>query len=178
MAKIKNENRALLIIDMLRDFLEPDGALFCGEKARRIIPFVAQQIEAFHQKGDLVIFICDSHKRNDPEFKLFKPHCLKGTKGAQIIPELPVNPKDIIVSKTRYSAFYQTNLEDILKRKRINKVFVAGVCTSICVMDTVGDLRNRDYEVYVLRQGVADFNPRFHRFALERMAKIYGAKII
>lgn len=178
MKKTRKTKKALLVIDMLRDFLEPEGALFCGEKARRIIPFVIKQIETFHQKGDPVIFICDAHKRHDPEFKLFKPHCLKGSKGAQIIPELPLKPEDIVVSKTRYSAFYQTNLEDLLKKKGITDVYVTGVCTSICVMDTVGDLRNRNYEVYVFRQGVADFDPRAHRFALERMAKIYGAKII
>lgn len=174
----KKTNRALLVIDMLRDFLEPEGALFCGERARLIIPFVAKQIEHFHQSGEPVIFICDSHRRHDPEFKLFKPHCLQGTKGAEIIPELPVGRRDIIVRKRRYSAFYNTRLAAILKRKKISEVYVTGVCTSICVMDTVGDLRNRDYEVYVFRRGVADFDPRAHRFALKRMGLIYGAKII
>ncbi len=178
---MKNEKKikkALLVIDMLRDFLEPEGALFCGEKARSIIPFVAKQIEAFRQSGDPVIFICDSHRPNDPEFDLFKPHCIKGTKGAEIIPELPVARGDIIVRKSRYSAFYKTKLGDILKMRRISEVYVTGVCTSICVMDTVGDLRNRDYKVYVFRRGVADFDPQAHRFALKRMDKIYGAKII
>jgi len=178
MKKEKKSQKALLVIDMLRDFLEPEGALFCGPKARKIIPFVARQIETFHQAGDPVIFIADTHRPRDPEFNLFKPHCIRGTKGAQIIPELPVQRGDIIVRKSRYSAFYKTRLDAILKRKKIAQVYVTGVCTSICVMDTVGDLRNRDYEVYVFRQGVADFDPRFHRFALERMARIYGAKII
>lgn len=178
MKKARETKKALLVIDMLRDFLEPEGALFCGDKARLIIPFVAKKIEEFHQSGDPVIFICDSHRRNDPEFNLFKPHCLKGTKGAEIIPELPVHRKDIIVRKSRYSAFYNTRLAAILKKKKISEVYVTGVCTSICVMDTVGDLKNRDYEVYVFRRGVADFDPKAHRFALQRMSQIYGAKII
>ncbi len=172
------KKRVLLVIDMLRDFLETDGALFCGEKARRIIPFVRHQIEVFHQSADLVVFICDSHRRNDLEFALFPPHCVKGTRGAQIIPELPVGRKDIIVTKTRYSAFYGTRLSALLKKKKITEAYVVGVCTSICVMDTVGDLRNRDYPVFVFRRGVADFDPKAHRFALQRMEKIYGAKLI
>jgi nicotinamidase/pyrazinamidase len=176
--KNNQKKKVLLVIDMLRDFLEQDGALFCGERARRIIPFVQHQIDVFHQSGDLVIFICDAHRRNDLEFTLFPPHSIKGTRGAQIVPELRVGPKDIIIPKTRYSAFYGTRLSALLKQKRITEAYVVGVCTSICVMDTVGDLRNRDYPVFVFRQGVADFDPKAHRFALQRMEKIYGAKLI
>ncbi len=177
--KPKNKaKRALLVIDMLRDFLEKDGSLFCGEKARRIIPFVVDQINSFYQTGEPVIFIRDSHDRRDKEFSLFPPHCVKGTRGAEIIPELPVKKGAIMVPKTRYSAFYGTKLAAILKRMGVEEVYVTGVCTSICVMDTVGDLRNRDYPVYVFRRGVADFDATAHRFALRRMEKIYGAKII
>ncbi|MGQ9470417.1 MAG: cysteine hydrolase family protein [Candidatus Aminicenantales bacterium] len=174
----KKAKRALLVIDMLRDFLEQEGSLFCGQKARRIIPFVVDKINSFYQAGEPVIFIRDSHDPKDNEFNLFPPHCVKGTKGAEIIPELPVRKGAIMVPKTRYSAFYGTNLGTILKRKQVTEVYVTGVCTSICVMDTVGGLRNRDYPVYVFRRGVADFDPAAHRFALRRMEKIYGAKII
>ena len=169
--------KALLVIDMLNDFLNKDGALYCGETARQIIPFVKQKIEEFHRLQQLVIFICDSHQENDLEFKMFPRHCVQGTKGAQIIDELPVKDNDIIIKKTRYSAFYGTELEDILKKKAVTEVQVVGVCTSICVMDTVGDLRNRDYKVIVYRQGVADFDQKAHQFSLDRMKKTYGAEI-
>jgi nicotinamidase/pyrazinamidase len=53
-----------------------------------------------------------------------------------------------------------------------------GVCTNICVMDTVGGLANRDYNITVPRAGVADFDTEFHEFALKRMGKIYGARIV
>lgn len=80
--------------------------------------------------------------------------------------------------KTRYSAFYGTNLEDILKKKSVREAGVVGVCTSICVMDTVGGMANRDYAVKVYKRGVADFDRNMERCALERMRKIYGAEII
>jgi len=108
---------------------------------------------------------------------MFPSHCVIGTKGAQIIDELPVEDNDVIIKKTRYSAFFKTELDDILKKKALTEVHVVGVCTSICVMDTVGDLRNRDYKVVVYRQGVADFDQKAHQFSLERMKKIYGAEI-
>lgn len=170
--------KALLVIDMLRDFVEPGGALDCGEEARRIIPFVRAKIEEFHQAGELVIFIRDSHRLDDAEFKMFPPHCVKGTRGAEIIDELTVGPNDLTVEKTRYSAFYGTNLEQLLQDQDVTEAHVVGVCTSICVMDTVGDLRNRDYPVVVYRNGVADFDPEAHRFALRRMEKVYGATLI
>ena len=54
---------------------------------------------------------------------------------------------------------------------------VVGVCTSICVMDLVGDLAARGYEIEVPSRGVADFDQEFHRFGLTRMARVYGAKV-
>lgn len=170
--------KALLVIDMLKDFLNKDGALYCGDESRKIIPFVKEKIEEFHKESDLVVFICDSHDPDDLEFKMFPRHCVAGTEGAEIIDELPVGKKDVVVKKTRYSAFYKTKLDKILKKRKVSEVYMVGVCTSICVMDTVGDLRNRDYPVFVYKNGVADFDRKAHQFSLERMEKTYGAKII
>lgn len=170
--------KALLVIDMLRDFLHPDGALYCGDDARKIIPFVKRKVEEFHQRGDRVIYLRDAHRPDDLEFRIFRPHALQGAEGGRIIDELPVGPDDALVDKTRYSAFYATDLDRVLKEARPEEVHVTGVCTSICVMDTVGDLRNRDYPVVVYREGVADFDREAHQFALRRMASIYGARVI
>lgn len=169
--------KALFVIDMLNDFFLKDGALYCGDSSRKIIPFVKEKIDEFHKSGDLVVFICDSHQENDLEFKLFPEHCVTGTKGAQIIDELSVEKNDVLIKKTRFSSFYNTDLDDVLKKSSATEVYVVGVCTSICVMDTVGDLRNRDYKVVVCKDGVADFDPRAHQFSLERMEKIYGAEV-
>jgi nicotinamidase/pyrazinamidase len=170
--------KVLFIIDMIKDFINPDGALYCGDTSREIIPFVQRKIAEFRRNNDLVVFICDSHEEDDPEFKIFPKHSVAGTKGAEIIDELPVKKKDIIVKKKRFSAFYGTSLDIILKENNVSEVAVVGVCTSICVMDTVGDLRNRDYKVIVYKKGVADFDQNAHRFALERMSNIYGAKVM
>lgn len=169
--------RALFVTDMLNDFIREDGALECGDQSREIIPFVKSKVDEFHDKGDLVVFICDSHDKNDLEFELFPEHCVEGTEGAQIIDELPVGDEDPIIRKTRYSAFYKTGLDAVLREHPVNEVHVVGVCTSICVMDTVGDLRNRDYKVVVYRDGVADFDPEAHLFSLKRMQKIYGGEV-
>jgi len=169
--------RALFVIDMLNDFIRQDGALYCGDSSRKIIPFIRDKIDEFHKNRELVIFICDSHQENDLEFQMFPEHCVEGTEGAQVIDELPSGEEDLIVKKNRYSAFYKTNLDSILEEHSVAEVHVVGVCTSICVMDTVGDLRNRDYRAIVYRDGVADFDPEAHQFSLKRMEKVYGAEI-
>ncbi|MFQ6038535.1 MAG: cysteine hydrolase family protein [Candidatus Aminicenantales bacterium] len=170
--------KALLVIDMLKDFLEKDGALYCGDASRAIIPFVREKVESFHRSGDLVVYICDSHEKNDAEFNMFPPHCVAGTEGAEIIDELPRKASDVIIHKNRYSAFFGTSLDKVLAENHVREVHVVGVCTSICVMDTVGGLRNRDYEVVVHEKGVADFDPEAHSFSLKRMKNIYGAKVV
>jgi len=169
--------KAILVIDMLNDFVDPRGALYCGESARAIIPAVRRLMEEFSRQGDLIVVVKDAHRDDDPEFRMFPPHAVRGTWGAAVIPELPVPQDAVVVEKTRYSAFFGTPLENILKEYAPDEVWVVGVCTSICVMDTVGDLRNRDYPVVVPSEAVADFDPEFHAFALKRMERVYGAAV-
>ncbi len=168
---------AVLVIDMLNDFVSPDGALYCGPSAREIIPYIKGLIKRKREEKAVIIYLTDRHLPDDIEFKRFRPHCIEGTKGAEIIPELTPTSQDYIVPKRRFSGFFETNLEEILKKEAIKTVHVVGVCTSICVMETVSDLCDRGYEVYVHSKGVADFDPQAHKFALERMEKILGAKI-
>jgi nicotinamidase/pyrazinamidase len=168
---------ALIVADMLNDFIDPQGALYVGPQGREIIPFIAGKAEEFRAQGGVVIFVCDAHAPNDREFKHFPPHAVKDTWGAQVIPELPLKPGDYRVEKTRYSAFARTNLDDILKKEQVGQVAVVGVLTSICVMETVKELFDRDLPGVVYRQGVADADPEAHAFALKHMARVLGARV-
>ena len=169
---------ALIVVDMLVDFIDKNGALYCGPTVEKTVPFIKREIERAREAGDLIVYLADSHKPDDKEFQMFPKHCIKGTPGAQVVPQLKPERGDVVIRKTRYSGFYGTKLAEILKENKVRHVTVMGVCTSICVMDTVGGLRNRDYPVTVLKKGVADFDQKFHRFALRRMQKTYGAKIV
>ena len=169
--------KALLVVDMLKDFLEESGTLYCGDEARAILPFVQKMVQEVRDQGGLILFIRDSHASNDLEFERFPPHCVKGTLGAEILDELDVRPEDPQVEKTRFSGFFRTPLEEILVREGVEEAHVVGVCTSICVMDTVSDLRNRDIRTIVYREGVADFDPEAHAFALKRMERTLGAEV-
>lgn len=170
--------KALIVADMLRDFLEPQGTLYLGDAARGIIPFVARKIAETRAAGGVVIYVCDAHAPDDKEFKLFAPHAVKGSRGAEIIPELQFLPGDYKVEKTTYSCFYHTDLDEILKREQVARVEIVGVCTSICVMETVKELYERDLLRLVYREGVADFDPEGHAFALKHMQRVLGAEVV
>jgi len=166
----------VLVIDMLRGFLEEGYPLYCGDKARHIIPNIQTLLERELAQGSNVFFICDRHTPDDPEFKMFPPHCIEGTVEAEVIPELANYPGEVI-TKRRYSAFFDTPLEEKLSKLKPEKLIVCGVCTDICVLHTVADARNRDYEVEVPIDCVASFDEAAHSFALEHMQKVLGAKL-
>jgi nicotinamidase-related amidase len=170
--------RGLIIVDMLNDFIDPQGALYCGDTAPRIVPFIRERLD--HQRGSglPVIYLQDAHDPDDAEFEKFPPHCIQGTWGSGVIKVLAPQAGEPVIPKKRYSGFYNTDLENHLRRLEVSEAEVVGVCTSICVMDTVGGLANRDYPIVVPQGGVADFDPEMHRFALKRMAQLYGVQIL
>ena len=170
-------SNVVLVVDMVVGFMEPGHNLYCGDESREIIPRVQKLIERERADGGNVIFICDTHDPDDLEFKMFPVHCVRGTEEAEVIAELRGYEGETI-RKRRYSAFFETDLEDRLAELNPDKVIVCGVCTDICVMHTAADARNRDYAVDVPTDCVASFDADAHRYALDHMEKILGAKLI
>ncbi|HVH64854.1 MAG TPA: isochorismatase family cysteine hydrolase [Candidatus Acidoferrum sp.] len=149
-----------------------------------VIPQVKRVIESRLHAGDALFFTADTHDPNDREFEIFPVHCVRGTPEAEIVPELQPFLKDAtLVRKRRYSAFFETDLEDRLKALKPNQVTVVGVCTDICVMHTVADLRNRDYHVVVPADAVATFDAPGHpgddvqRWSLAHLQGVLGATV-
>ena len=168
---------AVLVVDMLRGFLEEGHNLYCGDNARRIIPEVQAILERETARGSGVFYICDTHEPDDLEFKMFPVHCVRGTAESEVIPELDAYPGERI-SKQRYSAFFNTDLEQRLRELAPERIIVCGVCTDICVLHTTADARNRDYAVEVPTAAVASFDEDAHAWALRHMATILGASVI
>ena len=168
---------AVIVADVVKGFFEEGNPLYCGEAARRIIPNIQQLLEQEIAQGSKVFYIIDRHEPDDPEFKMFPPHCIAGTSETELIPEVAQYPGEIIY-KNRYSAFFNTTLEEKLKALQPEKLIVCGVCTDICVLHTVSDARNRNYEVEVPVDCVTSFDLAKHKFALEHMEKVLGAKLV
>lgn len=168
---------AVLVIDMVRGFFDEGYSLYLGSKASHIIANVKKLLDTELAKGSKVLFLCDNHDPDDLEFKVFPSHCVTGTIETEIIPELRDYPGEIITKK-RYSSFFNTTLEKRLKELAPEKVVVCGVCTDICVMHTVEDARNFDYQVEVPVDCVTTFDLKAHYYALEHMEKVLGAKLV
>ncbi len=166
----------VLVIDMLRGFMEKGHALYVGDRARRIIPNIQGLLERELGLGSAVFFLADHHIPADLEFKMFPPHCIEGTPEAEVIPELAGYMGEVI-PKRCYSGFFGTSLEEKLKQLKPEKIIVCGVLTNICVLYTVADARNRDYQVEVPVDCVASSDQRAHSFALEQIDKVLGAKL-
>jgi len=169
--KTEGQGEALLVIDMLNDFLL-EGAPLEVTGAREIIPFLKKHIEAARQGGVPVIYICDSHTSGDPEFEVWPEHAVSGSAGAGVVDELEPLPGDIIVRKTSYSGFYNTDLEEILRDHNVRQLTIAGVCTSICVLYTAVDAFMRGYDVEVPDDSVAGLSPEDHTFALRQIREV------
>lgn len=182
--------RVLLVIDMQNDFVAEGGAL-SFPAAREVIPFIADKIKETLAQGREVLFTLDTHTPGDAEFQKFPPHCLEGTPGHNLIPELKkiISPYEAtgqvhFLKKSRYSAFYGTNLDKWLglttgsNKERVAEVELVGVCTNICCFFTAEELANRDIPVVAYAKGMASFDPEAHKFALEQMRSVLGIKVI
>lgn len=169
-------SNVVIVVDMVRGFLEEGHPLYCGEAARRIIPNVKKLLEREIARGSKILYLCDYHEPDDKEFQMFPPHCVAGTPETEIIAELAPYPGEV-VPKTRYSCFSDTQLKEKLEVLKPEKLVFCGVCTDICILHTVADARNRNYEVEVPVDCVTSFNLMGHKFALEHMEKVLGAKL-
>lgn len=165
------KNKALLVIDMLNDFVQP-GAPLEVPGARNIISNIKRKIEEARREEVPLIYLCDAHAPNDPEFRVWPKHAIRATRGAQIIDELKPQKNDHIVLKTTYSGFFGTKLDSVLKKLKPKHLIVTGVCTEICILYTVADAYMRGYEVEVPENCVVGLTKEDHEFALKQMKQV------
>src|SRR4030066_737748 len=111
------EGGALLVIDMLEDFVRP-GAPLEVPQTRKILPAIARRVSRARRKGDLVVYVCDSHRKSDPEFARmgWPPHAVAGTKGAAVISEVAQEPGAGGGAKKTYSGFFRPTRHTVLPR--------------------------------------------------------------
>jgi nicotinamidase/pyrazinamidase len=172
---MRAERTALLVIDMINDFATPGGALY-SEPVGAIVPAVAREIGRAKAAGDAIIFVCDAHLANDPEFTLFPPHALPGH-GREIVAGLDTAGAAAIIPKRRYSAFFGTDLDEQLGALGVTTLRLVGTCTNICVFFTAADAASRAYQIEVVKDAVASFDSEAHTDALRELEKTLGAKI-
>ncbi|RJR28400.1 cysteine hydrolase [Candidatus Microgenomates bacterium] len=169
-----NNVKAIIVIDMLEDFVY--GKLK-NERSLTIIPQIKKLLEYGRTKGWVIVFANDAHLPGDPEEKVWGPHALTGTKGAQVIKALQPKKGDFVLGKRTYSAFYETGLDLILREQNISEVIITGQHTHICVRHTSADAFIRNYSVTIPQDAVESFSEEEHKSGLAYLKMCYGAKI-
>ena len=167
----------LLVIDMLRDFVEK-GAPLEVAAARVIVPHLQKRIQEARQRQTAIIYICDTHRPHDEEFAKWPSHAVQGTRGAQVIEELKPQRKDFIVHKRRYSAFLGTDLKLLLRELKVERIYVTGILTNICIFFTAAEASMRNYEVVVFADSVAALSENDHQFALDQMRRVLKIQVL
>ena len=170
--------RALVVIDMIEDFVHEAGALYCGPSMARIVSVIQHEIARSRAAAEPVVYLTDNHLPGDAEFQMFPPHALAGTKGAEIVPELAPESGDVVIPKRRYSGFFGTDLDITLRERGVDTLRLVGNCTNICVQYTAADARILGYAVKIVKGGVTSFDDEAHKDALRELEKTLGAKIL
>ncbi|AFH42467.1 cysteine hydrolase [Fervidicoccus fontis] len=167
---------SLIIIDMIHDFV--DGK-FGNENVKKIIPCI-RELKEFAKKNSIpVIYAVDSHiKGVDREIEVWGEHAIEGEWGSKIIEELEPQNGEFIIKKRRYSAFFSTGLDLLLRELDVDTLILTGTSTHICVLHTAADAFFRGYKIIIPKECVAAFSESDHGYALVYMSQVYGAKVL
>jgi len=102
---------------------------------------------------------------------------VKATRGAKVVDALTPGPYDAVVSKTSYSGFFGSRLDEVLKERALDTVRLTGCVSNICVLYTAADASMRGYDVEVVEDAVAGLDPQDHAFALRQMKGVLGCRL-
>lgn len=164
---LAEEKAALIVVDMQNGFLRPDGFFALGgldwRRCAATIEPIRRVIAAAREKLIPIVFTRYTLKSDYSDAGLlaeWRPRLktvgamVRGTRDWEICEELAPRPSDIIVDRTRYSAFHATTLKETLVEKGVTLVVVTGVTTNMCVESTVRDAFTHDFKVVVLEDCV------------------------
>lgn len=182
--RMLTEHDALLAVDVQRDF-EPGGALAVPD-GDAVAPVLAACIGEFSRHKLPVIASRDWHPQDHCSFKAqggpWPPHCVADTPGAELDPalELPADAKIIDKAQTAeqdaYSAFEGTELHAWLSQQGVRRLFIGGLATEYCVLNTANDALSHGYEVVLLTDAIRAIDPADGDKAIEDLVS-RGARI-
>jgi nicotinamidase/pyrazinamidase len=162
------DNPALLIIDMVKDYLDPRRNLKITPFARAIVDPIKGLASAFRENGWPVVFSTDAFKKDDFIFTgRMEPESLAGTEGAEVIDELERKEGDLWLPKPRFSAFFHTGLEKYLREREVTLCAVAGVATPFCVLTTAIDAICYDFKSVIVADCSAGLSEKIHHDTLD-----------
>lgn len=172
---LKASAAALLVIDMQNFFLDPNSPTFTAG-GTAILPNVKKLITAFREARRPVIYTTHVHKPDGSDAGImgwwWEGMCREGHPEAEIHPSIAPRQDEKIIAKHRYSAFYNTDLETVLRCARIEDLVMCGIMTNLCCECTARDAYYRDYRVFFLADATGTVCEEMHEATLLNLA--YG----
>ena len=168
---------ALLIIDVINDFVFPGGE----QLARQMAPVVAA-IDTLRRQADAlqraVIHVNDNFGRWRSNFEQVIEYCRRdGALGAHVAERLAPRKTDYFVLKPGQSGFYQTPLPALLEHLKVSGLVLTGVAGDQCVLNTAMDAHMRDFRLWVPADAVASITPQRNRRALDHISEVLGGSV-
>ncbi|KXK44586.1 MAG: amidase [Chlorobi bacterium OLB5] len=173
--KINKDKSALLVIDMQNYFLDTSSPAFtCGGPA--ILPNIKKLISAFRNLNRPVIYTKHVHHPGGIDAGImqwwWEGMCIEGSPESAIHADIAPLEHEKIVLKHRYSAFFNTDLDTVLRCLKIEDLVITGVMTNMCCESTARDAYFRDYRVFFPADGTGSVNEEMHKASLLNLA--YG----
>lgn len=156
---------AMIVVDMENDFVAEDAPLETPA-AREMVPRLAEALRTCRDSGIRVIYTAHEHRRDGSDLGLFSHIPLlaqgealaEGTPGVEIYPEIAPQPGEHVIRKHRFSGFFGTDLDMILRGWGVDTVIISGTTTENCCHATARDALFRDYKVVFLSDATATFD--------------------
>lgn len=171
--ELRRERSALLVIDMQRFFLNPNSPTFtCGGLA--IIPSLKRLIQAFRDANRPVIYTRHVHHPDKIDAGImgwwWEGMCIEGSEESEVHGDIEPLPAEKQVLKHRYSAFYDTDLETVLRCLKVEDLVISGIMTNLCCESTARDAYFRDLRVFFLADGTGTICEEMHIASLINLA--------
>jgi nicotinamidase-related amidase len=176
--ELPSDSTALLIIDMQNDFVKESGSLSV-ESAQETVPGIRSLIDKAKKHNVKVCYTQDTQLEKDKEFKIWPRHCVKGTKGWEIIDMLKPEKEDLVFQKNRYDGFYETSLEHYLSHVwHIENLIITGTVSNICVAHTAASAGLRWYHIVVPANGISALTEFDQALTLRQISFLYDGIVV
>jgi nicotinamidase-related amidase len=156
-SNLTTADNALVVVDMQKVFVLPDSPM-CIAGAYATLPAIARMLDYARSHGWAVVYALRLHRPSGIDTELFRRHffeeghpfCVPGTPGAEVADEIKPQPGDITISKHRFSAFFASDLDLVLRGLGVKHVYIAGTQYPNCIRSTAVDSMSLDYPTTVL----------------------------
>ena len=176
---------AMIVVDMQNDFVAA-GAPMETPAARAMVPKLVEALKVCRDASIRVIYTAHVHRRDGSDMGLFDMHppiasraaLVDGTPGVDIYPELAPAPGEHVIKKHRYSGFFGTDLDIILREWGIDTVIISGTTTENCCHATARDAMFRNYRVVFLSDATATYDYPDQGFGPMPNADVHHATLV